>query len=175
MHRLKQWAQKTMLSRQPDFVVGAGGEKIYLQRWWIIPRNRFFNIYLHHFLASDDDRALHDHPFVNLSILLDGCYFEHSIQAGGVHSKKLRAAGKFSGVKFRLPQTAHRIELINDDSNIYTLGPIITENKLSCVTLFITGPRMREWGFHCPNGWRHWKEFTRRIGNMSVGGRGCEG
>ena len=37
--------------------------KNYLSRWHIIPRNRYFNIYLHKFVGSDDDRALHDHPW----------------------------------------------------------------------------------------------------------------
>lgn len=43
-----------------DFTIG-GHERPYLLRWFIIPRNRFFNIYLHKFLRSDDDRALLDH------------------------------------------------------------------------------------------------------------------
>lgn len=34
---------------------------------------------------SDDDRALHDHPWVNMSILLEGTYTEHTIAQGGVH------------------------------------------------------------------------------------------
>jgi hypothetical protein len=56
-----------------------------MRRWWVIPRNKFFNIYLHHFLHSDDDRALHDHPWWNVSILLrSGSYVEHTIAAGGV-------------------------------------------------------------------------------------------
>jgi hypothetical protein len=48
-----------------------------LRRHLLIPRNPIFNVYLHHFLRSDDDRALHDHPWINLSLLLDGCYLEH--------------------------------------------------------------------------------------------------
>jgi hypothetical protein len=27
-------------------------------------------------------------------------------------------------------------------------------------TLFITGPRWREWGFHCPQGWIHHDHFS---------------
>ena len=42
-------------------------------------------------------------------------------------------------------------------------------------SLFITGPVIREWGFHCPNGWRHWKQFTVRdeFGSY-VDEKGCE-
>ena len=43
--------------RDPDFVIGRPG-KPYLLRWWVIQRNRWFNIYLHQILENDDDRAL---------------------------------------------------------------------------------------------------------------------
>lgn len=139
--------------RPPDFIVG-GKEDPYLMRWWVIPRNRFFNVYLHHFMRSDDDRALHDHPWWNLSILLRGEYTEHTIAAGGVNQAVIRRAGQF---KFRGAKSAHRIELHN--------GP--------CWTLFLTGPTLRTWGFHCPRGWRPWKEFVSDRDNGSIG-RGCD-
>ena len=41
-----------------------------------------------------------------------------------------------------------------------------------CWTLFITGPRIREWGFHCPQGWRHWRDYTKP-GSYGQVGRGC--
>ncbi len=139
--------------RPPDFIVGDGAVP-YLRRWWLIPRNRFFNIYLHQFLRSDDDRALHDHPWINASILLRGCYVEHTIEAGGINRRTLRRAGDW---KLRTGSSAHRLELINGE----------------CWTLFITGCRYREWGFHCPQrGWVHWKEFTAAENPGEIG-RGC--
>ncbi len=141
------------LRRRPDIVIG-GDEDPYLRRWWLIPRTRFFNVYLHHFLRSDDDRALHDHPWWNLSILLHGQYVEHTISAGGVNVRTPRCAGQW---KFRRAAAAHRIELVD--------GP--------CWTLFVTGPRLREWGFHCPQGWRHWRIFTSGPNGQTIGrGRG---
>lgn len=131
--------------RPPDFTVGN-----YLQRWWVIPRNDWLNIYLHHFTASDDDRALHDHPYRwNVSWLLKGGYREH-LPTGHVdrHSGSL---------VFRWGAAPHRIELHR--------GP--------CWTLFITGRRVREWGFYCPQGWRHWSVFTKP-GDKGQVGRGCE-
>lgn len=139
--------------RAPDFVVG-GDDDPYLKRWWLIPRNRWFNVYLHHFLRSDDDRALHDHPWWNLSVLLDGRYVEHTISAGGINIRSERQAGDR---KFRRAGAAHRIEL--------AAGP--------CWTLFITGPRLREWGFHCPRGWVHWRDFTNPGDGGRTIGRGC--
>ena len=148
------WWQNVAASRRaPDFVIGST-DNPYLRRWWIIPRNRFFNIYLHHFLRSDDERALHDHPWINCSYLLEGEYTEWSIARGGVHHKRLAKVGS---LKFRRPTTAHRVEL--------HAGP--------CWSLFITGPVVREWGFHCSAGWRSWKIFTSERDRGEIG-RGCE-
>lgn len=139
--------------RRTDVVIG-GADRPYLLRWWLLPRNPVFNIYLHRFIRSDDDRALHDHMYVNLSILLDGAYTEHTIKAGGVNVRKLYRAGD---VKFRWPWQAHRIELTDG----------------FCWTLFITGPRIRNWYFHCENaGMVPWQEFVAADDSGSIG-RGC--
>ncbi len=140
-------------TRPPDFVIG-GRDNPYLLRWWVIPRNRWFNIYLHHFLRSDDDRALHDHPWWNVSILLDGSYTEHTIAQGGVNHRARYVDGD---IRLRGATAAHRIEL----------------DEGSCWTLFITGPVLRNWGFHCPAGWRPWQQFVDGKDSGSVG-RGCE-
>jgi hypothetical protein len=50
------------VKRRPDFIIG-GADNPYLLRWWIIPRNRWCNVYLHKILRDDDPRALHDHPW----------------------------------------------------------------------------------------------------------------
>ncbi|MPZ58464.1 MAG: hypothetical protein GEU91_18620 [Rhizobiales bacterium] len=139
--------------RPPDQVIGREGDD-YLRRWYLIPRNRWCNVYLHHFLRSDDDRALHDHPWWNLSFLLAGSYVEHTISAGGINVRALRRAGDF---KFRTARSAHRVELVD--------GP--------CWTLFLTGPRLRDWGFHCPNGWVPWQRFTDSTNSGRVG-PGCD-
>ncbi|MBB5444630.1 MULTISPECIES: hypothetical protein [unclassified Paraburkholderia] len=141
--------------RGPDFIIGDVADP-YLVRWWVIPRNRFFNIYLHRFLRSDDDRALHDHPWSNLSILLRGKYVEHTIAHGGINVRTERRAGD---CKLRLfGSAAHRLELTDGE----------------CWTLFVTGPRYREWGFHCPLiGWVHWRRFTA-ADNPGEIGKGCD-
>jgi hypothetical protein len=61
--------------REPDLYIG-GKDDPYLLRWYLIPRNRFFNVYLHKIVRSDDDRALHDHPWWWLSVMLKGRYAE---------------------------------------------------------------------------------------------------
>lgn len=73
--------------RLPDFVIG-GHANPYLLRWWLIPRNRVFNIYLHKFLRDDDDRALHDHPWFWCSIMLRGEYVEVSALPHGTQVRR---------------------------------------------------------------------------------------
>lgn len=60
--------------------IDGGPVREYLHRWHIIPRNPWFNIYLHHFLRGDDDRANHDHPWWSCSLLLTNMYREHTQQ-----------------------------------------------------------------------------------------------
>jgi hypothetical protein len=141
---MQEWARDVM-QRDPDFIIGDN----YLRRWWVIPRNAMGNVYLHEILQSDDDRALHDHPWQNTSILLSGSYTEHTPE--GVFERK---AGD---VVTRQAESLHRL-VIPDGG--------------SALTIFMTGPVVREWGFDCPQGWRHWREFVdaRDAGQV---GRGC--
>ncbi len=149
--------ERVAFARDPDFIIG-GAERPYLLRWWVIPRNRFFNVYLHLFCRSDDDRALHDHPWLfNCSVLLDGEYVEHT--SSGVHYRETGA------VKFRWGGAPHRIQLL---PRLYG-----RRDEFPVWTLFITGPKVREWGFYCTRGWRHWREFTSPHDGGQVG-RGCD-
>lgn len=155
--------------RAPDFVIG-GAERPYLRRWWVVPRNRWFNVYLHQFLRSDDDRALHDHPWLfNASIMLRGLYREHTIAGGGIHQHAERSAGS---AKFRWGPAPHRVELLTVADFVRSQPD--NDAPLSCWTLFVTGPVVRAWGFHCPErGWVPWQRFTAADDAGAVG-RGCE-
>jgi len=135
--------------RKPDFVIGDKGDP-YLLRWWIIPRNKRFNIYLHKILRSDDDRALHDHPWWNVSIILRGSYIE--LMPRGEH--RIRAAGD---IVFRKATALHRLISLGEP----------------CWTLFITGPRVREWGFACPQGFVVWHKFVAKDDKGQIG-KGCD-
>lgn len=154
--RLHHWSLKLRASRAPDFVIGDPANP-YLRRWWVLPRNRWFNIYLHEVLRSDDDRALHDHPWLNCSLILSGGYYEHRIAEGGVNLRSWRGRGSLT---FRGARAAHRLEIDH-------------QRPERTVTLFVTGPIVRHWGFHCPAaGWRHWRDFTGPDAKGQVG-RGC--
>lgn len=151
---MAEWFHLLAASRNPDFIIGDPSDP-YVERWYVIPRNPVFNIYLHHFLHSDEDEALHDHPWFNLSVLLEGAYIEETIKAGGVHRRNYKQPGSF---QFRTPWRAHRVELLSG---------------LPCWSLFFTGPVIRRWGFHCKNGWRYWKDFVSRRTGGNKRGKGC--
>lgn len=78
------WLRK-WLHLQPHQIIG-GEERPYLLRWYVIPRNRGLNVYLHKFLRDDDDRALHDHPWWFVSVMLWGQYVEVTDQGRAVRS-----------------------------------------------------------------------------------------
>lgn len=144
------WAHELMASRAPDFVIGDD----YLRRWYVIPRNPSANVYLHHIMHSDDDRALHDHPWANTSVLIGGRYVEHMASPCGGSIAVTRHAGD---VVSRKASDAHRLEIMPGES---------------AISLFITGPKVRDWGFHCPKGWVPWWDFTSPD-DSSKTGKGC--
>ncbi|HRI88100.1 MAG TPA: hypothetical protein PK869_07545 [Candidatus Hydrogenedentes bacterium] len=156
------WFVRRFVRREPDYLIG-GAENPYMRRWWLLPRNRFFNVYLHHIVRDDDDRALHDHPWWSFSLMLAGALLEHYRRpsfTGWHDTQRLRRLSQ-GAMTFRSARFAHRLSVMSGGG---------------AWTLFITGPRIREWGFHCPQGWKHWKDFTgyRFSGDSSVVGPGCE-
>lgn len=146
------WIIERVSRRAPDLQIG-GADDPYLNRWYVIPRNPVFNIYLHQFMRSDDDRALHDHPWISLSWCLRGEMIEIS---AAEDSPQMIEDGNWV---VRTPTFAHRLI-------------IMPAMRGRVWTLFITGPRLREWGFWCPQGWVHWKDFTSGA-NGEIVGRGC--
>lgn len=140
---MQTWASAIMLS-PPDFVIGDD----YLRRWWLIPRNENVNVYLHEIVKSDDDRAMHDHPWANTSFLILGSYIEHTPEGSFV-----RKAGDTIQ---RAADALHRLEVIPGER---------------AISLFMTGPKVREWGFQCEHGWVHWQDFTSEDGRTTE--RGC--
>lgn len=149
-----------VIKNQPDFRVGDRGNP-YLRRWWILPRNRFLNIYLHQILRDDDDRALHDHPWASLSFPLAGRLSE--LRHGANWSVERRDVSRLWPI-YRPAKLAHRLVVVN--------GPVWT--------LFVTGPVVRNWGFWCVSettpGSRsarfvRWQDFVGE--DIGTVGRGC--
>ena len=116
-------------------------------------------------MRSDDDRALHDHPWAfNCSWLLTE-YFEHTPR-GVAHRK----AGDW---KFRWGPAPHRVELLTEQILFRDLVCFWVLAPKTCWTVFVTGPVVREWGFHCPKGFVPWRQFVDARDAGAIG-RGCD-
>ena len=63
----------------PQVTITVGG-KPYLTRYYLLGKDwSFFNIYLHHFHASDQEEEMHNHPWAwAFGIVLKGGYKEYS-------------------------------------------------------------------------------------------------
>lgn len=160
--RLPAWLHRKLLrgwwdvvtSRRADVMIPAF-PPVYMRRWWRIPRNAFFNVYYHLIHISDEDAALHDHPWWSFSIVLEGGYYEHTIAEGGVSTRTWYPAGS---VRFRPNgKFAHRLELERD----------VDGQEMQVKTIFITGPTLRRWGFHHTLKWvdaYEWDDFCKANG-----------
>jgi len=140
--RLLTWlASHGRLTVIPD----RDGQRPYLERYYLLLRERpdWFpcNLFLHHIRASDVEE-LHDHPWPWASLVLRGGYWEYT--PTGKHWRR-----PFSFLA-RSATSLHRIELDPERAG----GPTWT--------LFLVGPRVREWGFVANGRWVPWRDFLTR-------------
>ena len=120
----------------------------YLERYYLFlkERERFpFNIFLHKFLKSDPD-DVHDHPWPYFTIILKGGYWEWIPEFNSQGEKigeiaHWRGPGSF---RWCSADSYHRIEL----------DPAVT-----AWTLFMPGPKQRDWGFLVRNRWIQWEQY----------------
>ena len=149
---LAQLMRDVANARAPDEVIPTAAGGPYLRRWHVTPKGQGPATYLHHFLASDEDRALHDHPWDSIGIILAGSYMEHiadPARPGCFDPAPMTVVRRAGDVVHRDASHTHRVELFAD-----ARGPI------ECWTLFLVGARLRDWGFACEAGWVPWQRFT---------------
>lgn len=114
-------------------IVGGAADPLLFR--YIIFRCKWFGIYLHHLMRSDHDRALHDHPWSFITILLSGQYKEHTPQGVTTHRRW--------SVLVRPCLWLHRLEL-----------------ERPMWTLVFVGRRSRRWGFMTEHGWCWWRTYN---------------
>ena len=108
----------------------------YLLRWYLL-RTKPVAIYIHKFVRSDEDRALHDHPWDFIVIPIWQGYYEFSDKG------KVRVWPLWS-CAHRYSTYRHRVELVQGKP---------------AWSIFIRFERNREWGFWPEGGWIHWKQW----------------
>jgi hypothetical protein len=177
MRSFLRWLVSHMSS--PRVIYDREGKSPYLSRYYIIgrpymadgsePIDRFgnpkpeaifpktlgFAIYLHKFHRSDDDNALHNHPWEwARSLILAGGYSEERREPDR-ETVVRRTIRPGDWVKINADHF-HRVDLLEDDS----------------WSFFIAGPKTSDWGF-----WEResgasgptipWREFIARIRGAS--------
>jgi hypothetical protein len=93
----------------------------YVVRWRV--ETPWGSVRVHHWLAPDDDRAPHDHPWGFRTFVLKGGYVDRSPDG----DEYLRA-----------PATRYR-----PATHQHTVFP----DPGGCWTIIVTGPKVRNWGF----------------------------
>lgn len=109
---------------------------VLLKRYYLL-QLPFLAVYLHYLAASDEDRALHCHPWSFVTILLTSGYHEHT--------PALKLWHRRFSILFRPAEWLHRLELMKP-----------------CWTLVFRFRRRRLWGFWSPEqGWVDWKTYGK--------------
>lgn len=103
-------------------------------------------IRVHEILTSDDDRALHCHPWPFISIILKGFYYEVMFNEYGDERTYLRKQGS---ILFRKATDKHRL---------------ILPSTIPVVTLFITFKKQKSWGFYPnPNMYINHRDYPKKL------------
>lgn len=147
-----QFIARTIL--EPDLTIAPDGNP-YLFRWYLVPKNTLANVYLHLQVASDPLRPLHDHPWDNTSTILAGGYEEYI-------SPPDRPQTAYSSPRIRMPGN-----VIHRPANMpHRL--ILPADIPYSISLFTTGPKVRDWGFWYPDGWRPFEAVTVLKDGVSI-------
>jgi hypothetical protein len=99
----------------------------YVERW--VADFGLFSIRIHKWLASDDNRALHDHPWDYYTMVLKGNYYD--IGETPYDSYSLWSGFPWK-LHFRKAERRHWVKL---------------GDEVPTWTILFTGPEKREWGF----------------------------
>ena len=159
----------------------------YMERWWIVKavaNKSRMAVRLHHILRSDRDRAMHDHPWENASLVLRGGYWEAT---PGAYRDAFEAGIELAAPELqRLHSTIHTdsgAEVSRADKLTLAAAGVLWRRPLSFTrrraedlhrlilpagttawTVFITWPKRREWGFATPQGWVHNVPYVQELG-----------
>jgi hypothetical protein len=111
----------------------------YAIRWRI--EFPFGALRLHHWLAPDDDRAFHDHPWWFVTLVLRGGYIDRST-SGDDHVRVGR-------IRYR--PALHRHTVIPNPGGAWTV--------------LVTGPKTRSWGFWLNGKFRKANKWFAKYGH----------
>lgn len=154
IERLRRWAEREILTRIPDEVIGTE----YLERWFVL-KTWPLRIYVHEYSGNDNSRDPHDHPWFSFSIVLRGYIYDRKFVSVNDRPQLTTVTRLNAGdVRFMWPTHCHMIHAgLHHRLNILS-NPSRQDKPL---TLFIAFLPVRRWGFHTPKGWTYWKDYLR--------------
>ena len=131
-------------------VMDRESDEPYLERYYLFlkDRDRFpFNVFLHKFLKGDPD-DVHDHPWPYATLILKGGYYEWLPQFDSKGNKIAEMCVWRGPGSFRVcrANSYHRIEL---------------DPSVTAWTLFMPGPKKRDWGFLVNNKWIQHEQYLK--------------
>ena len=131
-------------------VMDRQSDEPYLERYYLFlkDRDRFpFNVFLHKFLKGDPD-DVHDHPWPYATLILKGGYYEWLPQFDSKGDKIAEMCVWRGPGSFRVcrANSYHRIEL---------------DPSVTAWTLFMPGPKKRDWGFLVNNKWIQHEQYLK--------------
>ena len=135
-------------------VIGQPSDPLMIR--YILFRLPAFGIYIHNMRRSDYDRALHDHPWSFVSLVLKGGYFEHHDQT--IDRSETSEWRRPGSVLVRPAEWRHRFELNREWWTPESKGP-----EIPSWTLVIVGRRSKPWGFFLENGWCWWRKHNDEL------------
>jgi hypothetical protein len=124
----------------------------YMERYWLL-KPRWWtlgcSIRIHHILRSDEDRALHDHPWPFVTLILRGGYYEErpvfsEYPVWALHEPTGTTWHGAGSVLVRAARSRHRLRLARYSTTW---------------TLFFMGPWRQQWGFYTSEGKVHWSKY----------------
>ena len=119
---------------------------------WKILRTSTFGIFIHKFCRSDHERALHDHPWSFVSIILKGGYkeiFEEKLDHLYGLTAQYEEWRRPGSILIRPATWKHRV--------------ILEPGKTSWSLVFVSG-RTRKWGFWPGGKWCWWRTYNHHTG-----------
>jgi hypothetical protein len=143
-------------TKEPTLIARPNGAVMFY-RWWLMRDEKLCSVYLNRHVGSDDVQAPHDHPWDNMSIILEGKFREKLYEKHELRQTVVRTKGD---VVVRVARFSHRIEM---------------EPGEECWTLFITGPTVNKWSFNCPDGPVLAELFLHPTNPLNEPGAGCAG
>lgn len=132
-------------------VLDRASNESYLERYYLFLKDRQqfpFNVFLHKFLKGDPD-DVHDHPWPYATVILKGGYYEW-VPEFDLQGKKISETRHWRGpghVRLSKSTSYHRIELKSD---------------ITAWTLFMPGPKKRDWGFLVNNRWIQHEQYLKQ-------------